>query len=233
MRHGNDDLFCLLTTRVWHRSFPNAHGWDSIGRVVPRDRSCFHHCEWEGFLPEASFGLRLLSLPVSVCVCFNHLLVCTITRHLFKLRSPNLVHRSKTPWLRSLLFFFFFFFVFFLGGGNWPWPSRSNLTSNSKLTPFWACPHHYSPPILVRISKFGQQMHFSTVKIPGNSGLDWPWTSPSFLIPKLIYLHLGGVHWDCETLPDLFQCCSGTVSQSLHQCTWRTHSLSGMGPLVL
>ena len=46
-------------------------------------------------------------------------------------------------------------------GGNWPWPSRSNLTSNSKLTPFWACPTNSSPPILVRISKFGQQMHFS------------------------------------------------------------------------
>ena len=72
-------------------------------------------------------------------------------------------------------------------GGNWPWPSRSNLTSNSKLTPFWACPNHYSPPILVRISKFGQQMHFSTVKIPVHSGLDWPWTSPSFLIPKLFF----------------------------------------------
>ena len=60
------------------------------------------------FLPEASFGLRVLSLPVSVCVCvcvcINHLLVRTITRHLFKLGSPNLVQRSKTPWLSSLLF---------------------------------------------------------------------------------------------------------------------------------
>ena len=119
--------------------------------------------------------------------------------------------------------------VFF---GNWPWPSRSNLTSNSKLTPFWACPNHYSPPILVRISKLGQEMHFSTVKIPVNPGLDWPWTSPSFLIPKLIFLHCGGVHWDCETVPGLFQFCSGTVSKSLHQCTWGTHSQSGMGPLV-
>ena len=118
-------------------------------------------------------------------------------------------------------------------GGNWPWPWRSNLTSNSKLTPFSACPNHYSPPILVRISKFRKQMHFSTVKIPVNSGLDWPWTSPSFLIPKLIYLHCGGVHWDCETVPGLFQCCSGTVSHTLHQCTWGTHSQSGMGPLVL
>ena len=39
------------------------------------------------FLPEASFGLRVLSLPVSVCVCINHLLVRTITRHLFNLGS--------------------------------------------------------------------------------------------------------------------------------------------------
>ena len=121
--------------------------------------------------------------------------------------------------------------IVFLGNG--PWPSRSNLTSNSKLTPFWVCPNHYSPPILVRISKLGQEMHFSTVKIPVNSGLDWPWTSPSFLIPKLIFLHCGGVHWDSETVPGLFQFCSGTVSQSLHQCTWGTHSQSGMGPLVL
>ena len=41
---------------------------------------------------------------VCVCVCINHLLISMITRHLFKLGSPNLVHRSKTPWLRSLLF---------------------------------------------------------------------------------------------------------------------------------
>ena len=66
-----------------------------------------------------------------------------------------------------------------------------------------------------------------------NSGLNWPWTSPSFLIPKLIFLHCGGVHWDCETVTGLFQCCSGTVSQSLHQCTQRMHSQSGIGPLVL
>ena len=75
-------------------------------------------------------------------------------------------------------------------GGNWPWPSRSNLTSNLKLTPFWACPNHYSPPILVRISKLRQQMHFSTVKMPVNAGLDWPWTSPSFLIRKLFFFIL-------------------------------------------
>ena len=99
-------------------------------------------------------------------------------------------------------------------GGNWPWPSRSNLTSNSKLTPFWACPNHYSPPILVGISKFGQQMHFSTVKIPVNSGLDWPWTSPSFLIPNLFFF--------------IVAVCIETVKQSLvcfNAVQWLFHSL--------
>ena len=116
--------------------------------------------------------------------------------------------------------------------GNWPWPSRSNLTSKSEFTPFWACPDHYSPPIVIRISKFEQQMHFSTVKIPVNSELDWPWTSPSFLIPKLFFslwrcaLRL----WNCPWFVSmLFRDCF-TVSIPVHM---GTHSQSGMGPLVL
>ena len=64
------------------------------------------------FLPEASFGLRVLSLPASVClcvrpsvcVCGKHLLVRAITHHPFKLGSPNLDNGCKRPWLRSLLF---------------------------------------------------------------------------------------------------------------------------------
>ena len=103
-------------------------------------------------------------------------------------------------------------------GGNWPWPSRSNLTPNSKLTPFWACPNYNSPPILVRISKFGQQMHFSTVKMPVNSRLDWPWTSPSFLIQKLFFslwrcaLRLWNSTWhDSMLFRDCF-----TVSTPVH-----------------
>ena len=39
-----------------------------------------------------------------VRVCGNHLLVRAITHHPFKLGSPNLDHRCKRPWLRSLLF---------------------------------------------------------------------------------------------------------------------------------
>ena len=60
------------------------------------------------FLPKASIGLRVLSLPVSVCVCVrpcvNHELVRAITHDPFQLGSPNVGHRCKRPWLRSLLF---------------------------------------------------------------------------------------------------------------------------------
>ena len=57
-------------------------------------------------LPEASFSLRVLSLLASVCVCasVNHEFVRAITHHPFQLGSPNLDHRCKRPWLRSLLF---------------------------------------------------------------------------------------------------------------------------------
>ena len=61
--------------------------------------------------PVLAFGYcRCLRLCVCVCVCLsvrmcvNHLLVRAITRDLFKLGSPNLDHRCKRPWLRSLLF---------------------------------------------------------------------------------------------------------------------------------
>ena len=57
--------------------------------------------------PVLAFGccrcLRLSVCP-SVRPCGNHLLVRAITRHPIKLGSPNLDHRCKRPWLRSLLF---------------------------------------------------------------------------------------------------------------------------------
>ena len=59
-------------------------------------------------LPEASFGLRVLSLPAFVCVCVrvsvNHEFVCAITHQPFKLGSPNLDQKCKRPWLRALSF---------------------------------------------------------------------------------------------------------------------------------
>ena len=59
--------------------------------------------------PDLGFGYcRCLRLCVCVsvcpCVCINHLLVRAITPNPFKLGSPNVDHRCKTPWKRSLLF---------------------------------------------------------------------------------------------------------------------------------
>ena len=56
-----------------------------------------------------------------------------------------------------------------------PWPSRSNLTWNSKFTPFWACSHHNSPPIQARITKFRPQVQNTLVKIPIVLGGNWSW----------------------------------------------------------
>ena len=61
--------------------------------------------------PVLAFGyyrcLRLsvcVSVRPPVCVWGKHLLVRAITHHPFKLRSRNLDHLCKRPWLRSLLF---------------------------------------------------------------------------------------------------------------------------------
>ena len=67
-------------------------------------------------------------------------------------------------------------------GGNWPWPWRSNLTSKSEFTPFWACPDHNSSPVQVRITKFGPEVENSLVKVPFILGGNWPWPSRSNLI---------------------------------------------------
>ena len=55
----------------------------------PRPDLAFGYCRW---------------LRLSVCVCGNHLLVRAIICYPFKLESPNLDQKGKTPWLTSLLF---------------------------------------------------------------------------------------------------------------------------------
>ena len=60
-------------------------------------------------LPEVSFGLRVLSLPSSVClcvvvcVCVNPILYAK-SQHLFKLEPPNFDQKWEATWLRSRLF---------------------------------------------------------------------------------------------------------------------------------
>ena len=49
--------------------------------------------------------------------------------------------------------------------GDWPWPSRSNIRSESKFTPFWACPHYNSSSIQAGITKFGPEVQNTSVRI--------------------------------------------------------------------
>ena len=49
-------------------------------------------------------GIVIACVLGSECVCINHELVRTITHRPFKLGSPNLDQRCKTPWCGSLLF---------------------------------------------------------------------------------------------------------------------------------
>ena len=97
--------------------------------------------------------------------------VRAITHYPFKLGTPNLDHRCKRPCLRTSLFC----------GGDWPWPSRSNLTSKSKFNPFWVVhmithhPFKLGPPNL-------------------NQRYKIPWLR-SLLFWGAIDLHLQGQIW--------------------------------------
>ena len=97
----------------------------------------------------------------------------TITRDTFKLRSPNLDQRCKTPWLRCLLFFFFFVFFFFVcvcvcvgGGGVSTLTFKVKFNSKVQTSLFWVCLHHNSSPIQARIITFGPKVQNTFVKIP-------------------------------------------------------------------
>ena len=125
------------------------------------------------FLPEASFGLQILSLPASLCVCLsvclsvNHEFVHAITHRPFELESPNLAHRCKTPWLRSLSI----------------WGAIDlDLQCEIKLES-WILPHSELVQMKVsfqaRVTKFRPKMHLSRVKIPTDLGVDRPWSSGS------------------------------------------------------
>ena len=98
--------------------------------------------------PVLSFGYcRCLRLSVCVCV-----------------RQPRAFPRHKSPHVQARTIKFgqkvqnYFVKVPIVFGGDWPWPSRSNLTWKAKFTPFSACPRYNSPHIQARTIKFGQKM---------------------------------------------------------------------------
>ena len=133
------------------------------------------------FLPEASFGLRVLSLPASVCVCVCLSVCLSVCQSLacpgdnsgpVQARIAKFGPKMQKTLVKVPIVF----------GGNWPWPSRSNLTSKSEFTQFWACPDHNSLPIQARITKFGPEVENSLVKVPIVLGGNWPRPSRSNLI---------------------------------------------------
>ena len=179
-------------------------------------------------------GIVVACVCLCVCVrpCVNHEFVRAITPHPFKPGTPNLDHRCKRPWLRSL-------FVFL---GDWPWPSRSNLTSKSQFTPFWACPCDNSSPVQTRTTKFGPEVQNTLVKIIIFVGVDWVWHvkfnlfSKSSLSASLLRL------WNiCETCINIWkrsplhilngcaQICSPTASS---HGPWNSRVVSLVCPLL-
>ena len=78
----------------------------------------------------------------------------------------------------------------------------------------WVCPCDKSPPIEVSISKFGPKMHLSTVKVPIDFGLDWPWCSVSFLISNLCFFY--------QTLRLLFICVCLYIFSEAIASEWST-----------
>ena len=154
----------------------------------------------QAFLPEASFGLQVLSLPASVCPCVRVSMCVCVNHGPFPHDYSPLVQARITKFgtmvQKTLVK------VPIVLGDDRLWPSRSNLTWKSNFTSFWASPPHNSSAVQARITKFGPKMHLSTVKIPINFGLDWLWSSPSFSILKPIFLpnsfalFLYYIYWD-------------------------------------
>ena len=65
---------------------------------------CLCHIFTRGQFWPSGIVVACVCLSVCVCPCVNHELVRAITHHHSRLESPNLDHRCKRPWLRSLLF---------------------------------------------------------------------------------------------------------------------------------
>ena len=113
-------------------------------------------------LPEASIGLRVSSLPASMCVS-AWLCVCQSVCQSLACPHDNSIPVQAMitkfePWLRSLLF--------------WG-PSMSNLTSKSKRISFCSCPRDNSSPVKIRTTKFGPKVQNYLVKILIVLGFDW------------------------------------------------------------
>ena len=123
--------------------------FNAIGFYYPRPVLAFGYCR---------------CLRLSVCVC---------------VRQPRACPRHKSPRVRARTTKFGqkvqnnLVKVPIVLGGDWPWPSRSNLTWKAKFTPFWACPRHNSSSIEARTTKFEQKMQTNLLVVHIVLGGDW------------------------------------------------------------
>ena len=93
-------------------------------------------------------GIVVACVCVSVSLCVNHLLVRTITWDPFQARITKFGPKMQNNLVKVPIVLW----------SDRPWPSRSNLRSKCKFTPFWACLHHNSSPIQARVTKFGPEV---------------------------------------------------------------------------
>ena len=121
-KRGQKDIFLILYSSImlWQAIFPEIYIiYLCISHVCMTEKIWFFSPEQSTALkrnliyfniqptPVLNFRycccLHMCVYDVCVCMCVNHDFVRTITHHIFKLGSPNLDNRCKTPWLRSLL----------------------------------------------------------------------------------------------------------------------------------
>ena len=105
-----------------------------------------------------------LSVCVSVCVCVRQPWACPCHKSpRVQARTTKFGQKVQNNLVKVPIVF----------GGDCPWPSRSNLTSKAKFTPFWACPRHNSSSIEVRTTKFEQKMQTNLLVVHIVLGGDW------------------------------------------------------------
>ena len=153
------------------------------------------------FYPRPVLSLGYCFSPPSVCVCV-YVWVCIHQSWVCPCDHLSRVQNRITkfgPEVQNTLVKIPFVF-----GINWPWPSRLNFNFKVKIYPILslcACPHDKSLLIDVRISKFGPKIYLSIVYIPIDFGIDWPWSSVSFLISNLfIFYQIWGLLFNCVIL---------------------------------
>ena len=138
---ANVDLCFYICNSRFPILFSLKYGW-GMGAFYLRPVLAFGYCRCL---------CQCVYVCLSVCVFVNHKFVRTITHHPFKLGSPILDQRCKTPWLGFLFF-----------RGDWPRSSRSNFTRKSNFMLFWVCQRDKYWTIQVRYSLFEPEMHLST-----------------------------------------------------------------------